>query len=126
MDLVHEAPGARGGGDLRHLDLGVGEPDFPALSVAKRAAEAAIALGEIEFSSGLRAVGKEMGVGLVIGSVAGVISGAVAWGLHGNVWMGFVLFASMVVTMAAADAPRSPLTTAARRPAPKRSMQVAV
>lgn len=63
----------------------------------------AIALGEIEFSSGLRAVGKEMGVGLVIGSVAGVISGAVAWGLHGNAWMGFVLFASMVVTMVTAS-----------------------
>lgn len=63
----------------------------------------AIALGEIEFSSGLRAVGKEMGVGLVIGSVAGAISGGVAWGLHGNVWMGCVLFASMVVTMVTAS-----------------------
>ncbi|MEM9176865.1 MAG: magnesium transporter [Myxococcota bacterium] len=63
----------------------------------------AIALGEIEFSSGLRAVGKEMAVGLVIGSVAGAVSGAVAWGLHGNAWMGVVLFASMVVTMVTAS-----------------------
>ncbi|MCR9097791.1 MAG: magnesium transporter [bacterium] len=63
----------------------------------------AIALGEIEFSSGLRAVGKEMAVGLVIGSAAGAVSGGIAWGLHGNVWMGFVLFASMVVTMVTAS-----------------------
>ena len=63
----------------------------------------AIALGEIEFSSGLRAVGKEMAVGLVIGGAAGFVSGGIAWFLHGNVWMGFVLFASMVVTMVTAS-----------------------
>ncbi|MGB0619630.1 MAG: magnesium transporter [Myxococcota bacterium] len=63
----------------------------------------AIALGEIEFSSGLRAVGKEMAVGLVIGSAAGLVSGGVAWFLHGNMWMGVVLFASMVVTMVTAS-----------------------
>ncbi len=63
----------------------------------------AIALGEIEFSSGVRAVGKEMAVGLVIGSAAGLVSGGVAWFLHGNMWMGVVLFASMVVTMVTAS-----------------------
>ena len=63
----------------------------------------AIALGEIEFSSGVRAVGKEMAVGLVIGSAAGLVSGGVAWFLHGNLWMGVVLFASMVVTMVTAS-----------------------
>ena len=63
----------------------------------------AIALGEIEFSSGLRAVGKEMTVGLVIGSAAGVISGAIAYWLHGNVYMGLVLFSAMVVTMVTAS-----------------------
>jgi len=63
----------------------------------------AIALGEIEFSSGLRAVGKEMAVGLVIGSAAGVISGAIAYLLHGNVYMGLVLFSAMVVTMVTAS-----------------------
>ena len=63
----------------------------------------AIALGEIEFSSGVRAVGKEMAVGLVIGSAAGLVSGGVAWLLHGNMWMGVVLFASMVVTMVTAS-----------------------
>ena len=63
----------------------------------------AIALGEIEFSSGLRAVGKEMWVGLVIGSAAGVLSGAVAYLRHGNPWMGLVLFLAMVVTMVTAS-----------------------
>ncbi len=63
----------------------------------------AIALGEIEFSSGLRAVGKEMWVGLVIGSAAGVLSGAVAYLRHDNPWMGLVLFLAMVVTMVTAS-----------------------
>jgi magnesium transporter len=63
----------------------------------------AIALGEIEFSSGIRAVGKEMVVGLVIGTAAGVISGAIAYLLHGNVYMGFVLLTAMVVTMVTAS-----------------------
>ena len=49
----------------------------------------AIALGEIEFSSGLRAVGKEMWVGLVVGATAGLISGGIAYAaarqrLHGD------------------------------------------
>jgi magnesium transporter len=59
----------------------------------------AIALGEIEFSSGLRAVGKEMWVGLVVGATAGLISGGVAFLLHGNVYMGIVLLLAMMVTM---------------------------
>lgn len=63
----------------------------------------AIALGEIEFSSGLRAVGKEMFVGLVVGSAAGVISGGIAYALHGNVYMGVVLLAAMMVTMVTAS-----------------------
>jgi magnesium transporter len=62
-----------------------------------------IALGEIEFSSGLRAVGKEMFVGLVIGTAAGIISGAIAYWLHGNIYMGIVLLSAMVVTMVTAS-----------------------
>ena len=62
----------------------------------------AIALGEIEFSSGLRAVGKEMWVGLVVGATAGLISGGVAYALHGNVYMGVVLLLAMMVTMVTA------------------------
>lgn len=58
-----------------------------------------IALGEIEFSSGLRAVGKEMGVGLVIGGAAGVLAGIMATLWQGNPVMGLVLLLAMMVTM---------------------------
>lgn len=63
----------------------------------------AIALGEIEFSSGIRAVGKEMWVGLVIGVAAGLISGGIAYLLHGSLWMGVVLLLAMMVTMVTAS-----------------------
>ena len=63
----------------------------------------AIALGEIEFSSGMRAIGKEMFVGLIVGSAAGVISGAIAYLLHGNAYMGLVLFLAMIITMVTAS-----------------------
>jgi magnesium transporter len=63
----------------------------------------AIALGEIEFSSGLRAVGKEMWVGLVVGMAAGLISGGLAFLLHGNIYMGVVLLLAMMVTMVTAS-----------------------
>lgn len=59
----------------------------------------AIALGEIEFSSGLRAIGKEMWVGLIVGGTAGLISGGIAYALHGNVYMGLVLLLAMSATM---------------------------
>ena len=63
----------------------------------------AIALGEIEFSSGLRAVGKEIWVGMVVGSIAGLISGGIAYALHGNVYMGVVLLLAMMITMVTAS-----------------------
>jgi magnesium transporter len=63
----------------------------------------AIALGEIEFSSGVRAVAKEMWVGLVVGAAAGVISGVIAYLLHGNAYMGIVLVLAMIVTMVTAS-----------------------
>lgn len=61
-----------------------------------------IALGEIEFSSGLRAIRKEMAVGFVIGSVAGVLSGLIAYAWDGNPAMGLVLLLSMMATMSIA------------------------
>ncbi len=63
----------------------------------------AIALGEIEFSSGIRAVGKEMWVGLVVGATAGLISGGIAYALHGNIYMGIVLLLAMIITMVTAS-----------------------
>jgi len=62
-----------------------------------------IALGEIEFSSGLRAVGKELWVGLVTGSVAGVLAGLLAFLWQGNPILGLVLLLAMVITMTAAS-----------------------
>ena len=63
----------------------------------------AIALGEIEFSSGLRAVGKEMWVGLIVGATAGLISGGIAYLLHGNLYLGLVLLLAMMLTMVTAS-----------------------
>ena len=63
----------------------------------------AIALGEIEFSSGLRAVFKEMFVGLVVGTAAGAISGGIAYLLHGNLYMGLVLLLAMMATLVTAS-----------------------
>jgi magnesium transporter len=62
----------------------------------------AIALGELEFSSGLRSVAKEMFVGLVIGCAAGVLSGSIAFLWRGNPYMGLVLVLAMMITMTVA------------------------
>jgi magnesium transporter len=62
----------------------------------------AIALGEIEFSSGLRAVGKECLVGLILGAVTGLASAGITTLWHGNPVLGMVIFVAMVSTMAVA------------------------
>jgi len=62
----------------------------------------AIALGEIEFSSGMRAVGKEMGVGLVVGAAAGLLSGVIAYLWQGNPMLGVVMLLAMTITMTVA------------------------
>jgi magnesium transporter len=59
-----------------------------------------IALGELEFSSGLRAARKELSVGLVIGAATGMVSAAIAYAWHGETVLGLALFLSMVVSMA--------------------------
>ena len=59
-----------------------------------------IALGELEFSTGVRAAGKEMLVGLVIGAATGLASAGIAWFWHGGPILGLALFLSMVVAMA--------------------------
>ena len=75
-----------------------GNGGIQALTVITRA----IALGEIEFSSGLRAVGKEVSVGLALGALLGVLAGCIAWMWQGNAVLGLVLFLSMLITMAVA------------------------
>jgi len=62
-----------------------------------------IALGEIEFSTGLRAVGKEMAVGMTVGVVAGTLSGLIVYLWQGNPMMGVVLLLAMVITMTVAS-----------------------
>ena len=59
----------------------------------------AIALGEIEFSTGLRVVGKEMIVGLSLGAVVGILCGGFAYVWMGSPYLGLVLFFSLVVTL---------------------------
>ena len=61
-----------------------------------------IALGEIEFSSGLRAAGKELAVGLVIGGLTGVLSAGFAYLWHGGAVVGLALFLALVVSMSVA------------------------
>jgi magnesium transporter len=58
-----------------------------------------IALGEIEFSSGIRAIGKEVAVGLTIGATTGVLAAGIAFLWQGNPYLGGVLFLAMVATM---------------------------
>ncbi len=62
-----------------------------------------IALGEIEFSSGIRAVGKEMLVGMAVGCVAGVMAGGIAYFWQGNPALGLVLLLAMMITMTVAS-----------------------
>jgi magnesium transporter len=61
-----------------------------------------IALGEIEFSSGLRAVFKEMAVGAVLGTITGLLSATLAYWWQGNAFLGLALFVAMIITMAVA------------------------
>ncbi len=61
-----------------------------------------IALGEIEFSTGLRAVGKEMAVGVALGATTGALAAGLVTLWQGNPYLGLVLFAAMVTTMAVA------------------------
>jgi len=61
-----------------------------------------IALGEIAFSSGLRAVTKEITVGIVIGAVTGLAAAAAALVWQGSPYLGLVLFLSMIANLAIA------------------------
>jgi magnesium transporter len=61
-----------------------------------------LALGELQFSSALRAIAKEVGVGVVVGAVAGTLAAGIAYVWLGNVMLGVVLFLAMVANMALA------------------------
>ena len=75
-----------------------GNGGIQALTVITRA----IALGEIEFSSGLRAVRKELLVGVVLGAIMGTLSAGIITLWQGNPFLGLVIFLAVVATMAVA------------------------
>jgi len=58
-----------------------------------------IALGEIQFSSGMRAVVKEVLVGLCIGIMMGLITACIAYAWKGEPMLGVVLVLAMVCNM---------------------------
>jgi magnesium transporter len=75
-----------------------GNGGIQALTVITRG----IALGDIEFSTGLRAAGKECAVGLALGVTTGAMSALVAYLWLGIPILGLVIFLAMVITMAVA------------------------
>jgi magnesium transporter len=75
-----------------------GNGGIQALTVITRG----IALGEIEFSSGIRAALKEFAVGLTIGATTGALAAGVAILWQKSPFLGLALFLAMVITMAIA------------------------
>jgi magnesium transporter len=75
-----------------------GNGGIQALTVITRG----IALGEIEFSSGARAAGKELLVGLTLGALTGAASAGLAVLWHGTPLVGLALFLAMGIAMAVA------------------------
>ncbi|HEX5065939.1 MAG TPA: magnesium transporter [Myxococcota bacterium] len=75
-----------------------GNGGIQALTVITRS----IALGEIEFSSGARAAGKELAVGLALGALTGAASAGLAVLWHGTPLVGLALFLAMGIAMAVA------------------------
>jgi magnesium transporter len=61
-----------------------------------------LALGELQFSSAMRAIAKQFGVGMTVGALAGLVAGAVAYLWLGNTMLGLVLFVAMMANMALA------------------------
>jgi magnesium transporter len=75
-----------------------GNAGIQALTVVARG----IALGETEFSSGLRAVGKQFLVGIAVGAVTGALGALVAYYLDGSPVFGLVVFTAMIASMSVA------------------------
>jgi len=58
-----------------------------------------IALGEIQFSTGLRAIAKEVSVGITIGILVGLLTAVIAFLWKGNPMLGLVLVLAMICNM---------------------------
>lgn len=75
-----------------------GNAGIQALTVVARG----IALGETEFSSGLRAITKQFLVGVAVGAVTGALGALVAWWLGDSPVFGLVVFTAMITSMSVA------------------------
>jgi magnesium transporter len=75
-----------------------GNAGIQALTVVARG----IALGEIEFSSGMRAIGKQFLVGVAVGAVTGALGALVAYYLDDSPIFGLVVFTAMITSMSVA------------------------
>ena len=62
----------------------------------------AIALGELDYSEGMPAILKQLGIGLIVGAGIGLLTGVVAWIWKGKFFLGVVLFLAMLLNMAIA------------------------
>jgi magnesium transporter len=61
-----------------------------------------IALGELEYADGYRAILKQLAIGVIVGGGIGVITGLIAWVWKDNPVLGLVLFVAMLLNMAIA------------------------
>jgi magnesium transporter len=62
----------------------------------------AMALGEMEYTDGWSAVGKQLGIGISVGACVGVVAGLIAWYWKGIPFLGLVLFLAMLINLAVA------------------------
>ena len=61
-----------------------------------------IALGQLEFREGIRVIARQVGIGITIGAVTGLLAGLAAYLARGNPYLGLVLFLAMTVNMGVA------------------------
>jgi magnesium transporter len=61
-----------------------------------------LALGELGLETAWRAIGRQAGIGVLLGTCVGLLTGVAAWVWRGNPALGLVLFVSMVLNMTVA------------------------
>ncbi len=75
-----------------------GNAGIQALTVTVRA----LALGDLDWRNSRRTFYKELGLGVANGLAVGLVIGLLVWLWRGNIWMGGVIFAAMLLNMTAA------------------------
>jgi magnesium transporter len=61
-----------------------------------------LALGEVDWRNSRRVFFKELGLGLANGAAVGLVIALLVWLWKGNAWLGFIIFAAMLLNMVAA------------------------